>query len=236
MATEQYLKDSGVGPPLLVIHEPIPSGATVVPNSIRGPFERYEIGTDAITFYVGARNGIGSIRYELHGYLPGSYRAAPTVVRDAYAPGQLAVAKVKPLTILPIGSEQSDPYRLSPDELFHLGKHAFEQGQFEQTVEQLSKLLADWRIDSKPYQQSVEMLLDSHIKLGPAHKVVEYFEIVKEKWPTLEIDFDKILKIGAAYHTLGEYERSYLVFRATVEASFLREVRVAGFLDGEGSF
>ncbi|MFV2068769.1 MAG: tetratricopeptide repeat protein, partial [Pirellulales bacterium] len=222
--------------PYLVIHEPIPSGATVVPNSIHGGVERYEIGSDSITFYVGARRGIHAIRYDLRGYLPGVYRVAPTVVRDAYAPGRLAVAPARSLTVLPLGSKTKDAYRLSPDELFQLGKKHFEKGRFEEVVEHLSKLLADWRLRADPYKESVEMLLEAHLHLGPSHKVVEYFEIVKEKWPELEIAFDKILKIGAAYHAMGEYERSYLVFRATVESSFLREVRVAGFLDAEGEF
>jgi tetratricopeptide (TPR) repeat protein len=80
------------------------------------------------------------------------------------------------------------------------------------------------------------MLLDANLEIGPPHEIVKYFEIIKEKWPEIEIPFDKIVTIGDAYHQMGEYERSYMVFRATVESSFLREVRVAGFLDGEGEF
>ena len=53
----------------------------------------------------------------------------------------------------------------------------------------------------------------------PPSEIVRYFEIIKEKWPELEIPFEKIVKVGAAYHEIGEYERSFLVFRATVESS-----------------
>ena len=35
---------------------------------------------------------------------------------------------------------------------------------------------------------------------------------------------------------MGEYERSYLVFRATVESNFQRESGVAGFLEAQGQF
>jgi TolA-binding protein len=66
--------------------------------------------------------------------------------------------------------------------------------------------------------------------------VVQYFEIVKEKWPEQEISFDQIVKVGAAYHEIGEYERAYLIFRATVQSSFSRESGVAGFLDEKGEF
>ena len=80
------------------------------------------------------------------------------------------------------------------------------------------------------------MLLDVHLETGPAAQVVRYFEIIKEKWPAEEIPFAKIVKVGAAYHEMGEYERSFLIFRATVESSFMRESRVAGFLQAQGEF
>src|SRR5204862_5242575 len=54
--------------------------------------------------------------------------------------------------------------------------------------------------------------------------------------PDLVISFENYLKIGAAYHKIGEYERGYLVYRATVEASFLRESFVAGSLQSQGQF
>ena len=77
----------------------------------------------------------------------------------------------------------------------------------------------------------MQMLLDVHLELGPPAEAVRCFEIVKEKWPAEEIPFAKIVKVGAAYHEMGEYERSYLIFRATIESSFMRETGVAGFLD-----
>jgi tetratricopeptide (TPR) repeat protein len=82
----------------------------------------------------------------------------------------------------------------------------------------------------------VTKLLDIHLQLGPPEKVVHYFEIVREKWPSLQIPFDKILKVGTAYDAIGEYERSFLVFRATVESRFSRESSVAGFLESQGEF
>ena len=42
--------------------------------------------------------------------------------------------------------------------------------------------------------------------------------------------------MGTAYDEMGEYERSYLVFRATVESSFSREGAVASFLESQGEF
>ncbi len=72
--------------------EPLPSGVSVVESSIRGGFERYELSPGAITFYVGNRRHIDAIEFDVHGYLPGKYPIAPTMVRNAYRLDQLAVA------------------------------------------------------------------------------------------------------------------------------------------------
>ncbi len=98
----------------------------------------------------------------------------------------------------------------------------------------LTELVEKWNLRPEVYKDAVEMLLDIHLEIGPPAKIVHYFEIIKEKWPNEEIPFAKIVKVGAAYHEMGEYERSYLVFRATVESNFARESEVAGFLQSQG--
>ncbi len=223
----------------LVVTEPLPSGATVVEGSVRGQFERYEVSPGAITFFVGNRRWPGTLHYELHGYLPGAYRAAPTVVRDAYRPAKLAVSALKALEVLPQGAKSKDKYRLSPQELFELGKiYAAKQDKasLQRAAAHLAELIGQWNVKDDVYKTAVETLLDVHLHIGPPKAIVRHFEIVKEKWPDQDIPFDKILKVGAAYHDIGEYERSYLVFRATIESSFSRESGVAGFLQGQGEF
>jgi uncharacterized protein YfaS (alpha-2-macroglobulin family)/tetratricopeptide (TPR) repeat protein len=220
----------------LVVTEPIPCGTTVIEKSVTGPFERFEISPGAITFYIGSRRRVGRIRYELYGYLPGQYRAGPTVLRNAHRPDQLAVTKLKPLGVLALGRQSSDKYRLTPKELYELGNRHFDKGDLKTAQGHLADLVQNWNLKPDVYKHSVQMLLDVHLDLGPASQVVHYFEIVKEKWPAEEIPFQKIVKVGAAYHEMGEYERSYLIFRATVESSFRRESGVAGFLDDQGEF
>ena len=78
--------------------------------------------------------------------------------------------------------------------------------------------------------------MDLHLELGPPAKIVHDFEIINERWPDDQIAFDKAFKVGVAYQAIGEFERSYLVFRATVEGSFTRESGVAGFLEDQGEF
>ena len=220
----------------LVLVEPIPAGTTVVESSIRGWFDGFEIGPGAITFYIGNRRGGGSITYELAGYLPGRYRAGPSVLRDAYRPDQFAIAPPQQLAVLPQETPSADPYRLTPQELYELGKRHFDKSQWKEAQRHFAELLEKWNPRPDIYKEVVLKLLDIHLQLGPPAAIVRYFEIVKEKWPSEEIPFEKIARIGAAYHELGEYERSYLVFRATVEGRFMRETHVAGFLDAQGEF
>ncbi|MCA9164106.1 MAG: tetratricopeptide repeat protein, partial [Planctomycetales bacterium] len=219
----------------LVVTEPLPAGVSVVENSVRGGFERFEQTAGAITFFIGNRD-YASIEYDVHGYLPGDYRTAPTVVRDAYRPDQMAVTGPHALDVLAMGEASQDTYRLTPRELFELGKREFDAGNLAAAGAHLTQLLNDWTINDAEYRESVRMLLDVHLKNGPAADVVRYFEIIIEKYPDLEIPFGKLVQVADAYHEIAEYERSYLVFRATIEASFLRESQIGGFLEQQDEF
>ncbi|MCE9604297.1 MAG: tetratricopeptide repeat protein [Planctomycetia bacterium] len=220
----------------LVVREPIPAGCSVVEQSIKGGFERYESLPGELVFYVGNRRYPETISYEIVGTSAGDFRTAPTIVADAYRPEDFNIATGAPLKVLARGRTSIDTYRWSPDELYALGKRNFEKRDWETARKHLLELTAGWSLDPEPYLDSLKMLLDVHLELARPAEIVKYFELVKEKSPNMEISFDKILKVGAAYHTLGEYERSYLVFRATVESSFARDAAVAGFLDAQGEF
>ncbi|MCA9263196.1 MAG: tetratricopeptide repeat protein [Planctomycetales bacterium] len=214
----------------LVITEPLPSGATVIESSIQGGFERYELSPGAITFFLGSRRSFGTIQYELHGYLPGQYRVPPPVIRDAYQPERWRVGNVAQLRVLPVGEKSADAYRLTPRELLELGQWHFNRREYKEAATHLDELLTLQNLRAEYAKQATEMLLDARLAIGPASQVVRHFEVMKEKWPDQEIPYAKILQIGAAYHDMGEFERCYLIFRATIESSFLSESRVAGFL------
>ena len=62
------------------------------------------------------------------------------------------------------------------------------------------------------------------------------FEVLRERYPTLEIPYDKILTVGRAYRDMGEFERAYQVYRATIAASFINDSNVSAVLEDEGQF
>ena len=78
------------------------------------------------------------------------------------------------------------------------------------------------------------MLLLINIKEYDPRKVVQYFEVVKEKAPELILDFDQLLVIGKAYRDINEYERAIIVWRGLIEASYLEDARVGELLRQRG--
>ena len=220
----------------LVLVEPLPAGATVRPGSVAGSFERYEARPGALVLYFGNQPGNFSARYEIDGAVLGAYTAPPAVAASAYRPERRAVATATPLAVLPQGAATTDPYRLSPVELLELGTRAAAKKDWKTAAAHLGELVENWTLKPEAHKQALFALLDAHLEIGPAAKAVHDFEIVQQRWPSDEIAFPKIMKIAAAYHEIGEFERAYLSYRAVVEGSFTRESGVAGFLEEQGEF
>lgn len=220
----------------LVLSEPIPAGCTVLDGSISGSFERYEIEAGRINFYLGDQPHLSDLSYTLVGYVPGSYKTVPTALRDFYDPSRLAVGTAKDLTVLDASESSRDDYRLSPDELYHLGRWELDRKKYAVAHEHLSQLFDNWRLRPEPFQTVVEALLRASLALNRHADTVKFFELIKEKMPDIEVSFENILQVALSYRELGEYERSYLVYRATIQGSFERESQTAGFLEQRGEF
>lgn len=220
----------------LVLTESIPAGASVLTDSIKGKFELYEIAPGSITFYLGDRPYPGTIQFTLVGYLPGTYRNAPCVVRSFYQPERIAVAKGLPLEALPRGVKSKDEYKLTPQELYEFGKRLSAKRDYKPAAQYLSQLFKNYRLQDNYYREVVQWLFQAALASNDFGDIVQYFEIIKEKFSDIEVPFESILKVGQAYIEMAEYERGYLVYRATAEASFLRESQIAGFLDERGEF
>lgn len=219
----------------LVYTEPLPAGVSVLTETIRGNFERYEIGANSITFYLGDAAYPEPIQFDVVGYVPGTYKRRPGVVRSFYDPAKFVVAKAGPLTVLPRGVASQDEYLLTPEEDYQFGKRYFARGDYAKADLHLSRLFKKYKL-ADIYGEVVQMLFQTSLEARRHADVVQYFEIIKEKLPDIEVSFENILKVADAYREIGEYERSYLVYRATLEAGFQRESQIAGFLDERGEF
>jgi len=220
----------------MTIEEPIPAGTMLVEGSVSGNFARYEVSHDRITFMYRPNEYARDIRYELVGYAPGDYRVLPTVMRDGLRPGLMNIGKDAALAVLPPGERSGDEYKMNTGELYKLGQLYFNDGLYGDALTHLAELYK--RDDDYNERELARMLL--WIYTTPEHykasRVVQMFEILRERHPDLEIPYDRILTVGEAYRDIGEFERAWLVYGATIRASFITDSSVSAVLEDEGRF
>jgi tetratricopeptide (TPR) repeat protein len=217
----------------LVIEEPVPAGMTVIPGSLRGHDDHYEVRDDRIVLYVPRGSYVRELGYELVGYASGRYRVLPTVIRDAADPSRFRIGQPAELRVLAPGESSDDPYRMNDAERFLLGSALFEDGRYVEALEHLRPL---FERDRKYQERDVARML-LWIHTAPDHfdagRVIEAFELLTIRHPELTIPFDRILAVGRAYRELGEFERAWAVFRATIDSSFLLDSNVSALLQDE---
>ncbi|MGE3818335.1 MAG: tetratricopeptide repeat protein, partial [Isosphaeraceae bacterium] len=220
----------------LVLEDHIPAGTTLVEGSVQTSAARHEVADDTIRFYFSPDQNPGQSSYDVFGYLPGQYRSLPPWISSAYEPGRRHMARegVYDLKVLAPGEKNTDPYRPTPSELYARGKALYDAGQLDEAAEPLEALFDAYTLRDDVAKDAARMLLLIHIKHYDARKVVQYFEVVKEKAPELVVTFDDLLVIGKAYRDINEHERAFIVWRGVSEASYLEDARVGEVLRQRG--
>lgn len=238
----------------IVLREPIPSGCRVLEDSIRGSFERYEIGSGEITFFFSQQRS-SNVNYDLYGSLEGNYRTLPSKAWAFDQPHLYGYGTFKKFAVLNREAKPSDTYRLTPDELLFLGKAHFDRAQeavyegkapdesdlknAESYLTELYDKDADpkgWKLRDDPARETARMLFTLALRRNDAPKIVRFFEVLRERFPSLVIPFKEIVQTAKAYKVMGERERELQIYRATAESSFGNEARVAGVLEDEGEY
>jgi len=219
-----------------VVEEYIPAGFILVKDSLKGRHQHHVIDGDRITMYYRAGQAVQDFTYELIGHATGTFRILPTTIRDQFNPQKMRVGKSAALTILKPDENTSDPYVMNDGERFQLAKLHFNDGHYEQAKVYLTHLYnKEHRYNER---EIARMLLWIYTAKGfyDSQQIVDVFEILRERYPSLEIPFDKILKVGQAYRDIGEFERAYQIYRATIDASFVNDSNVSAVLEDEGQF
>ncbi len=220
----------------LAIEEPIPAGLRFVPGSLKGTQSAWELADGRLVLYFPSSKRPWDYEYELVGYATGTYRVLPTTIRDTRRPGLIRLGKPAEIVVLAPGEKSEDPYRRNHEERYTLGRLCFEDGRYAEALRHLEEL----REQKHEYEERnvARMLLWIYTSKGfyDARKIVDVFEVLRERYPDLEVPFDRILAVGRAYRDIGEYERALLVFKATIDASFLNDSNVSAVLEDEGRF
>jgi len=114
------------------------------------------------------------------------------------------------------------------------GKAHFDAGRLAEAAAPLEELFGGYTLRDEVAREAARMLLTAHIRRYQPRKVVQYFEVLKEKAPERAIPFDELLVVGKAYRDIQEFERAYLVWRGVAEASYLEDARVGEVLRRRG--
>lgn len=218
-----------------VLEVPLPAGARLVEDSLTVSDNlKPEIHADFIRVYF--INRCPAVNFVLSGYVPGTFRNLPPVIREVGNPDFIAVGPATSLTVLATGEKSADAYIMNISERFALGQCYFNDGDDATALEYLAAVFKE----NAKFNESelARMLLWIHTKpkFYDARKIVEMFEILRERFPTLEIPFDRILVVGRAYQDIGEHERAWLVYRAVIAASFTNDSGISAVLEDEGRF
>ena len=220
----------------MVVEEHIPAGFILAEGSLRGSYQHVVIDGDRITMYYRAGQNVRDFSYDLIGYATGTFRILPTTIRDQFKPQSMRIGQATELTVLKPGEQSKDPYVMNDSERYKLGQLNFNDGNYKQAKEYLTHLYKKQRRYNE--REIARMLLWIYTAKGfyDSQQIVDVFEILRERHPSLEIPYDKILKVGQAYRDIGEFERAYQIFRATIDASFVNDSYVSAVLEDEGQF
>jgi hypothetical protein len=218
-----------------VLEIPLPAGTSLLEASLQGEFLGWREEAGRIVVQLGPLENWRQIVYTLVGTSAGKWKPLPPTLWRAFDPGILAVGEPIAFEVLARGERSTEARRPTPDELYTLGTRAWEEGDHELARTTLASLWESFGslLAQDPARETVRILFLASIERGDTRSIVQFFELLKERYPELTIPFDKVFAVGRAYRTLEDHERATLVFRAIIEETFGKDLKLVGTLESQ---
>lgn len=218
----------------LVMQVPLPAGVSVDPSTI--PEKALAVTEDDGQLALLFHGRPPDMRLRLLPTCPGRYRTPPPELWGHARPHvRDRLGEARDLEVLAPGQEDDTPYIWTRDEHRAFGLAHAEDGDHEGALGHLQAIPKEAR---KGMRDVVLALLA--IRCADAHyepaEVVDLFEVLEQKYPDETVSYERLLKVGRAYHDVGEDEAACHLWRATLEASFRDDVPVAAELEGAGEY
>jgi uncharacterized protein YfaS (alpha-2-macroglobulin family)/TolA-binding protein len=218
---------------------PLPAGTHVVADSMQGPVESWVERGGRLFVDLGQTRGTSfTIEFRLRGLVPGKYRTLPVTMHSAYDPSIFGVGSFGQLEVMHRDAIANNPFRATPDELYHLGVVEYARNDKDLAWQHLRALDEAFgeNLHTRQLLEASRIMLELAIDRNDANRIVKFFEILKEKNPSLTVTFERMAVIAAAYRDLGEYERATRVLAAVAEETFNLDLQVVRVLEEQNDF
>ncbi len=219
----------------LMVEEELPAGFVLLESSLTHNADKLEREGQNLRFYYGP-GVMENISYEMVALLPGTWLASGSVIADPYDPLRCRRAERTQLTIMPSGAPSRDTYVLNKAERLELAESAFHARRWDQAWEQLMALSGKQSLEVEREVTRMKLWILTEKGDGDQRALIDAFELLTERHPSCEIPFEKLLRVGAAYRKLGEYERAAAVARAALDGAFLSDAGLGAALEDAGDY
>ena len=217
------------------MQEHLPAGTTLIEGSVQTQASSFELADGVLTLYFPPGVNPGETTYDVFGYLPGQYRTLPASVRSAYEPGRYHLGQAgRASASAPPASRTRTPTSRRPTSSTPAARPTSTPAGSPRPARRSSRSSAAIPSATTSPRTPPGCSCLISIREGQPRKIVQYFEVVKEKSPELFLSFDQLLAIGTAYRDIKEYERAMIVWRGLIEASYLEDARVGELLRQRG--
>lgn len=218
----------------VVVTRWVPAGTVVDRTSVPSSavYARHEPGMLTLVF----RGRAPDLRLRLLPFCPGEYRALPSELASAERPGDYErLGGQRRLSVLAAGEPVAEAYKWSDGEHVAFGCAYFNDGDYGDAEAHLANLDRRSRIYYRDVVKALLWIYSTAERYRPA-EVVDLAEVLQQRYPDVNIPYEKLLVVGRAYHDSREDEAACYLWRTTLENSFRDDIPVAAELEQAGEY
>ena len=220
----------------LQIEEEIPAGCLFVEGSLQSDAQGVERHGNRLRLRYGPGT-IGNVSYDVIALTPGTWTARAAVLADPYDPARCRRGISNTLSILPPGQPATEAYVMNRAEHLEAARLLFDEHKGAECLAHLDALLGGKLTqDEERDTARMRLWILTEQDNPDASAMIGAFELLTERHPRLVIPFEKLLRVGAAYRRLNEFERAATVFRAALDGAFLADSGLGVALEDAGDY
>ncbi len=210
-----------------IVEDYIPAGFILVDGSISG-VNAYKQQGNKLIFYV-VNNNIYSktIRYTIRAQYEGMYKTLPPKYYKSRFRNSEVIEETDQLEVRDKDYDIFSNYKLSPYELYPIGMLYFQLEKYDEAEKFLEELFNNWSLKPTYRKDVVEALFMINLsKEDNPNKIISYYEILRDEFPTTQINLDHIKQVAEAYETTGQGDKAYYLVQTLFRNYFGQEYQL----------